>query len=443
MTEEKQEDFVNVETSDKHSKDSDVDSIYKESKPGRDSAASLWYGPIKAGSLRGSIVSVIGSTIGSGLLSFPYAFSKLGLIPACLLLLFVASCSCWTLHLILLAGLKTKIMSYGDLLTKVLGKKVQTIYSLCSVIILSGCIMSYMVSAYEMIEQFIQQIFNYNLVPYKKYLYSGCCLFFQIPLCLLRDLSKLQFASMIAFIMFIMTNLIVICEAPFFYIQNKSNRIHFELFKPFDLFSYIESAAIFMFSFINHNAILEIVGSMNKPTLSRSKKVVNGSWLIILGFYYTMGIAGYISKSDSTPPIFITRDDLTSFSPDYFIIVSRLVISLSLFCLIPLRWKIFRENIRNLLSYETLPIQLDFMMTVIGMLLLNILVYNTNVITVLGVIGGIFTVVICFGIPLMDFVYTFRKKRDRIKGYLGFVILAIFVVVGTVSSVTSILDTFK
>lgn len=156
MTEEKQEDFVNIETSDKHSKDSDVDSFYKESKPERDSAASLWYGPIKAGSLRGAIVSVIGSTIGSGLLSFPYAFSKLGLIPACLLLLFVASCSCWTLHLILLAGLKTKIMSYGDLLTKVLGNKIQIIYSLCSVIIISGCIMSYMVSAYEMIEQFVQ-----------------------------------------------------------------------------------------------------------------------------------------------------------------------------------------------------------------------------------------------------------------------------------------------
>ena len=38
---------------------------------------------------------------------------------------------------------------------------------------------------------------------------------------------------------------------------------------------------------------------------------------------------------------------------------------------------------------------------------------------------------------------TVREKRDRIKGYLGFVILAIFVVVGTVSSVTSILDAFK
>ena len=415
------------------------DNSSEGSTASRDSAISVWYSPIKEGSLRGAILSVIAGTFGAGCLTFPYAFSRVGLIPGISLLLFISLSMGLMLKLLVKAGIKSKIFNFSNFALETLGPIWNNVYNVCSILLLVGAIMNYMLTSYEMIEQFSLQIFGFDLQPYRIALFAGGCFLIQIPLSLFRDMSKLQYASLIASAMIFIVIIIIVVEAPFYFIQNGAKGLTIPMFKSLS-WDYLDATAIIMYGYMNHNAILQIISEIKKPTLSRGNKVINRSWIVNFLFYLFISLGGFISTLDQTPPIFIKRQDLESFSPDYAIIASRAVIAICLFSLIPLRWNLMREAIASLCKVEKMPPKKDIILTIVCMISFNVIVYFVNIITIIGFIGGIVTVMISFIIPLFGYQYVFRKKKMSFILILGYILFGIFLVIGTGATVKSVVD---
>ena len=406
------------------------------------STSSSLFSPLTPGSLRSGIISTIACSCGAGCLTFPYAFSKVGLVPGLCLLVFISSSMGLMLHLLVEAALKAKTFNFSGLALNALGPVMNVVYNICSIVLIMGIIMNYMFTSYQMMEQFILQVFGYDISPYRMYLFCICCFGVQIPLSLLRDMSKLQYASMLASVMIFLVIMIIVCESPFFIIQNINKNLYPKMYLPLS-WEYLDAAAIIMFGYMNHNGILQILSEVKKPTIKRCKKVINGSWVIEFICYFMIGLSGYLSTLDTTPSIFITREDIKGFSPDYFIISSRCIIAICLSCLIPLRWNLMRESIAATFKVEKMTIATDIIVTVLGMIALNLIVYFVDILTIIGFIGGIVTFMISFVIPVFSYVKYIKKKSSDTKLKVSYVIFFVFMIIGTAATIKSIVDFSK
>ena len=99
-----------------------------------------------------------------------------------------------------------------------------------------------------------------------------------------------------------------------------------------------------------------------------------------------------------------------------------------------------REAIASLCKVEKMPPKKDIILTIVCMISFNVIVYFVNIITIIGFIGGIVTVMISFIIPLFGYQYVFRKKKMSFILILGYILFGIFLVIGTGATVKSVVD---
>ena len=73
-------------------------------------------GPIRAGSLRGAVLSLASIVFGICGFTFPIGLTNLGLIPSFILLVVLCGICYWSLSALLFAARKKKILKYGPLI---------------------------------------------------------------------------------------------------------------------------------------------------------------------------------------------------------------------------------------------------------------------------------------------------------------------------------------
>lgn len=406
------------------------------------SCLSRTFGKISKGSLRGTSISFVAFTIGVGCLTLPYVIMQVGFIPGFILYIITKIANVLMLFLVLEVSLKLRNFNYNDIARKKIGKFFLMVYDISCLINFSGVIMSYLSTIYENVISFVKVMFNVDITKKKMFMYIGVCFIFNIPLCMINDVSRLRIASMIATISIAAIVLTVTIETPFYIKQNINDNKHVQWFKK-PSFKYFDALANFMFSYSNQNTLLLVLADMNKPTYRRSTKVINISNIFILILYFCLGFGGYASSLEDTPKVYITRPNLRSMPKDYFNAATKVVLPISLLCIIPLKWSIFRESIKSLWKIEKIPLKYDIPMTVIAMILFNVLVYFTDIITIINFIGGIISVVICFLIPTLDYYYVFPEQRKTPKMIISYIILFVYSIVGTVATVKSVVEFVK
>ena len=169
-------------------------------------------GPIRAGSLRGAVLSLASIVFGICGFTFPIGFSNLGLIPSSVLLVVLCSICYWSLSALLFAARKKKILKYGPLIKECLGSKMALFSDINNIIFCIGILMSYEFTISTFFMDIYGKFFtvtedNEKLI--KLIQMGGCMLLFQLPLSLLRNISKLQYASMVGCAALIYTTLVI------------------------------------------------------------------------------------------------------------------------------------------------------------------------------------------------------------------------------------------
>jgi amino acid permease len=404
-------------------------------------------GPIREGSLRGSTLAMASITFGSGCLAFPYAVAQTGPVIALIFFIAVAIANYYTLYILLDAGIKTKTMDYNGLVVKTMGKKMDIFYDINNFILCLGVIMSYQYIVYEFALDLLSDFFGVERTNLNKlYIMLACMICVQIPMNLLKDISKLQYASIVGTIALVYSILLIVAEMPFYLTTYLSTKPFPSLFRPLS-WNYLDTFSTFMFGFCAHNGIFQVFDELSRPSVKRYHKVLNRSFVIELFLYTSIAFAGFFSTFYDTDnyDLFLSRPDLPSFKPDYLMKVSKITLIICLHCTMAINNNIMRQSTKSMcFGGQDIPFTKDLVIVIITYVVSNGLVYFVSSISrILGIIGGFCTVVISFVNPVLIHVFLSELPSSDPKNLFRFGFLAIMTLLGTASTIKSIIDFIK
>ena len=98
------------------SRESYLDDDFKDDSKDNKTIWERCCGPIRAGSLRGAVLSLASIVFGICGFTFPIGLTNLGLIPSFILLVVLCGICYWSLSALLFAARKKKILKYGPLI---------------------------------------------------------------------------------------------------------------------------------------------------------------------------------------------------------------------------------------------------------------------------------------------------------------------------------------
>lgn len=98
-----------------------------------------------------TIMNLLNSLLGAGILSVPSSFANVGLIPSIILLIIIALLSLIATYMIMKLQLETKSPGYDELTFQVMGNIGQKILSILTLIFLMAALLAYLILAGDMI----------------------------------------------------------------------------------------------------------------------------------------------------------------------------------------------------------------------------------------------------------------------------------------------------
>ncbi len=398
-----------------------------------------FFGPIRSGSLRGSTVALASITFGGGCLAFPYVVTKTGPILALIIFFTVAAFSYYTIKLLLDEGVKSGIMDYNNLLKHALGRKMVVLSDINNMILCLGVIMSYQLTVYRFALQLGNNFFGIDPEnQINKLILVGCCLFVQIALSMLKNISKLQYASIVGTIALIYSIIVIFIEM-FFYLRNyldSGNTIPWFVAPNWD---YLDTFSTFMFGFSSHNGIYQIFVELKRPSPKRFNKIISRSFGIEVVLYLLISFGGYFSTFQETKDIFLDRPDLPGLQYDIFIRIAKVTLFICLHCTMAINYNIMRMSFKSMwFDGGDIPFFKDLSITIFIYIISNTLVFFISDVTeILGVIGGFCTILICFINPILIHLKLSGKNNSCWQTARAYIILIIVTIIGTAATCKS------
>lgn len=404
-----------------------------------------WFSKIKGGSLRGSTFALASVTFGGGCLGFPQAMAYSGLLLGLIIFFFAAFFSYLTIRYLINIGIDRKIMDYNDLVKLAVNDKFRIFADVNNICLCLGVIMAYQTSVYNYLSDLLGKELGFDFEKYRILCMAICTVVVQIPLSLLKNISILQYASIVATISLVYTIIVVVIECPFYFSEYFENNPSFKI-SPFPKepigFYWLSTMGTFLFGFCNHNGVFQVFMEMDRPNKRRSIKVTNRSMILEIILYLSIALGGYFSFFDDSPGNFITRSNLKIFSRDYFIYISKITLIICLNCVMAINYNIMRlSNLTLIFNGKHPSFVVDLIITIIAYIFTNIIVYFVqNLTTILGIIGGVNTVVISFICPILIDIRLGKNPRYHWRNILNYILLVSITILGLAITGFSVYD---
>lgn len=404
-----------------------------------------FFKPIKEGSLRGSIFSLASITFDTTCLSFPFAIDNMGLIPGTLLLFLMCGLSCWTLYLLMKAGRNTRIIHYRNLIVHCLGHPMAYLSDINNIIFSLGAQVAYIVTISKFFEEVVKHAFSITeftkLMKITQMLVS--MIFIQIPLSLIKNISTLQYASLIGTFVLLFLMVVMFIESFYYYDLGISENRKIVFFKDFSL-KYLDSFSIYLFAFSPHNGFFLIIKEMSRPNLRRSQSVIYRSIFVQLLFFIIIGYTGFFSLLEKVENIFISRAPLKNFDPnDYLMLAVKILFCISLHCMCAINFNLLRGTISSLCfkGKDTTRSQNIYVTSIMFTLSNIVAFFSKNVVDVIGIVSGISVSFICYIFPILCYIKT--NKNTNLENVLLIIFLIIIFTIGILSTGWSMIEYFQ
>jgi amino acid permease len=305
------------------------------------------FGKLEPGSLRSSIFNMIILSFGSGCLSLPKIMGEMSLMMGLIAIFFTSLATYSTLYMVSSTSEKYKIFNYSKLTRMLFGNVVGFILDFTILFyIFGGIILMQVVSKIFLnlnflVYKFIGEVV-YNLGEfYQEYddiesfrmnsfwsetkvnmlVMYGITFFIFIPLCAMKDVSKLRIASLLGVFTVVFLISMIVIQSPF-YIQHywdyvykeydKSTHLNvFNIASGFDsnLFFFQGTATLF-YSFSCHLGSFPIFNSLKNNVMRRVHKVIISSIFVDTILFIIISISGYLTWPINTPSLIIERDNI-------------------------------------------------------------------------------------------------------------------------------------
>ncbi len=179
----------------------------------------------------------------------------------------------------------------------------------------------------------------------------GICLLL-VPLCLLKDISKMRVASLFSICSLIYAILVIIVECPFYvhkFLQDhKLEDINwYDMSTGFDknLYFFRGTATIF-FAYTCHVGAFPVYKTLKNNITRRVNKVFMRSIVLDILIYITVGICGYLTQPIDTPDLIIYREKYLK--NDIAMDIARLGMAINLLLSTPANYNAFRLSVMEI-----------------------------------------------------------------------------------------------
>ena len=175
-----------------------------------------------------------------------------------------------------------------------------------------------------------------------------------VPLCLLKDISKMRIASLFSIASLLYAIFVIIFECPWYYQDFLDNKYDpndpkkrpnwFDLSTGFDehLYFFRGTATVF-FAFTCHVGAFPVYKTLKNNVQRRINKVFQRSIILDVVIYVAVGICGYLTQPINTPGLIINRDKVLK--NDIAMIIARLLIAVNLILSTPANYNAFRLSL--------------------------------------------------------------------------------------------------
>ncbi|OQR81920.1 sodium-coupled neutral amino acid transporter [Thraustotheca clavata] len=376
------------------------DQAFPHHQPQEISSPSLIPSP---GSIRGSIFNLCGATLGAGALSLPYAVAVSGVGFAVGQLIVAALLTVYTIRLLIRAGDITKLKSYEDLALYCFGKKVEIFVELNILVFCFGISVAYLVTLGDIISPLGALLLGDDSFWAQRWvLMTLFCVTIMLPLSLLKDVSSLQFSSMLGVFSIIFLVLAVAARS---IMTINENGLATDLHWGINLSNgpnFMLSVPIVMFAFTCQVNVFSIYTELQRPCIRRMNKVVDRATTVSVTIYLVIGVIAYLAFGGSLADPAHKGNILLSFAlNDTLIAISRAALTftvavafpLNIFpCRFSLDMMFFASAKDSMVRHVIVTCSLVF-----AALILAIFCPSINV--VFGIIGGTCSAVVCFCFP--------------------------------------------
>lgn len=386
--------------------------------------------PLQQGSLRSSVLTMVSSTIGAGLLSLPKAFSSVGLVTGMIGLTVFGVLTGYTYRILNELVMTSGKKSYANVVSHFFGKKVAgvfvnfTIFATLSVGILYGSVTWLFLAKLLKTHGFIdfkesdpinEVIDEQDPLTVKwRYICSGIMFLFILPFVYQRNISSLRYVSLLIVVSVFYTIVVAIIQFWPYYSTFKDQPEVYEVYwisAPFSL-AWFKCLASFILAQYSHALFFYVRGDLMNKTTSRINKLINVISAIVVIFFAVFSAVGYVSLgSKQLPTIFTLRKPLTPDSPDVAMKLARIIFFIAALLKVSILVYPAREQIYIYYKIErSTRNQLIFTVLLSG-LVFSVPCYYPKIDTILDLVGGLMLGALGYSIPLALKIANLRKTK--------------------------------
>ena len=275
-----------------------------------------------------------------------------------------------------------------------------------------------------------------------------------IPLCLAKDIGKMKFFSLFGIIALFYTIIVLVVESPFYwkhYLKNvyvkedKSTHANWiDITRAFNAnLDFFTGFATIAFSFSCHQGALPVYRSLNPNNETVMNKVFRRSIILDLIIYFLIYISSFLTNPLESDDLIIFRESI--FNNDLFMNIAKISIFLELFFLIPSNYNSFRCSLFHIIfgneNIKTIP---NIILTVTTLIISAVIgvVYN-EISNYISLLGGFCCTTYCFFVPGWLMVKVEWNEMSKIKRILSIIIVSLLTLLGYIGGIMSVVICFR
>ncbi|CCF60801.1 hypothetical protein KAFR_0L01910 [Kazachstania africana CBS 2517] len=298
-------------------------------------------------SIRSGVITLLHTACGAGILAMPYAFKPFGLVPGFLM---IAICGFCALSGLILQAQVAKYTASGSAsfftLSQLISPSLSVVFDLAIAVKCFGVGVSYMIVVGDLMPQIFAVFTTSHILLNRDFHISLIMLFIVSPLCFLRKLNSLRYASMIA--ISAVAYLCVLVVAHFIF---QTEDVHdlkgvVSIGLPKHEPSPLTTLPIFVFAYTCHHNFFSVINEQSNIAFTHIKKIPIIAMILAYLLYILIGFSGYLTFGDNIVGNIITLYPRTASST-----IGRLAIVFLVMLAFPLQCHPCRASIHHIWHY--------------------------------------------------------------------------------------------
>ena len=413
-----------------------------------------------SGSLTSSIFSLCILSLGTGSLALPQKIGYMSLFFSPIIIILSGLVNYWSLNVLSDASKKYNINSYEGIVSNLFGKYLSIFLGVIMCINQSGMIILYQVIMYKLLGGVINEIFDlgYGGVEEfsKKSFWSHFSIKFIVcyliavfilsPLCLLKNISKMRYASMFGIFSLFFLIFIVVIECPFYikynFFDNKTEINYIDVISGFkgDM-KILQAISTLFYAFSCHVGVFPVLNTLKNPTPQRINLLFKKSIILDITCYLIIGLSGYLTQPIDTPDLIIERKKI--FKNDFLMIIGQTCFIFTLIAKICANYNALRSCLINLLGLNKTDYQLsnttNFILTETCLIISTLVsIIFQSISSYISLIGGFCSIIISVLIPGLIYIKGLNQSKMNQKNIIVGLVVAILTIMGFINGILTI-----